>query len=112
MRASRTYGSMRGAPSNGRPYRNHAIQAWLEAKIAGFGWSIICGCRRWPSAQPPSEISEPNPYRVRNRKFESTSLRRRVCELLVSLSGGAPAAACPEAIQLAVPRLVTGGFQL
>ena len=37
-------------------------------------------------------------------------LRRRVCELLVSLSGGAPAAACPEAIQLAVPRLVTGGF--
>src|SRR6516165_9964764 len=25
MRASRTYGSMRGAPSNGRPYRNREI---------------------------------------------------------------------------------------
>ena len=25
MRASRTYGSMRGAPSNGRPYRNRQI---------------------------------------------------------------------------------------
>jgi hypothetical protein len=40
--------------------------------------SIICGCRRWPSAQAQSEISEPNPYRARNRKFESTSLHRRV----------------------------------
>ena len=39
--------------------------------------SIICGCRRWPSAQAQSEISEPNPYRARNRKFESTSLQRR-----------------------------------
>src|SRR6516162_845492 len=27
MRASRTYGSMRGAPSNGRPYRNRGIRA-------------------------------------------------------------------------------------
>ena len=25
MRASRTYGSMRGEPSNGRPYRNRQI---------------------------------------------------------------------------------------
>jgi hypothetical protein len=43
------------------------MQARLEAKIAGFGCmppSIICGCRRWPSAQAQSEISEPNPYRA------------------------------------------------
>src|SRR6516162_5002005 len=62
------------------------MQARLEAKIAGFGCmspSIICGCRRWPSAKAHSEISEPNPYRARNRKFESISLHRRVCELLV-----------------------------
>jgi hypothetical protein len=40
-----------------------AMQARLEAKIAGFGCmspSIICGCRRWPSAKAQSEISEPN----------------------------------------------------
>src|ERR1700756_4501984 len=43
--------------------------------------SIICGCRRWPSAKAQSEISEPNRYRARNRKFESVSLQRRVfCE--------------------------------
>ena len=91
MRASRTYGSMRGAPSNGRPYRNRAMQARLKAKIAGFGCvppSIICGCRRWPSAQAQSEISEPNPYRARNRKFESISLQRRVrCELNLGKDG-------------------------
>ena len=40
--------------------------------------SIICGCRRWPSAKAQSEISEPNPYRARNRKFESISLQERV----------------------------------
>jgi hypothetical protein len=39
----------------------------------------FCGCRRrWPSAQAQSEISGPNPYRARNRKFESISLQRRV----------------------------------
>ena len=37
----------------------------------------FCGCRRWPSAQAQSEISEPNPYRARNRKFESNSLPQR-----------------------------------
>jgi hypothetical protein len=55
-------------------------------KIARFGCippSIICGCRRWPSAQAQSEISGPNHYRARNRKFESISLQRRVCELSV-----------------------------
>src|SRR6516164_9155817 len=44
-----------------------AMQARLEAKIAGFGCMsppIICGCRRWPSAKAQSEISEPNPYRA------------------------------------------------
>jgi len=59
------------------------MQARLEAKIAGFACmspSIICGCRRWPSAKAQSEISEPNPYRARNRKFESISLQRGVCE--------------------------------
>jgi len=40
--------------------------------------SIICGCRRWPSAKAQSEISEPNPYRARNRKFESISLQQTV----------------------------------
>jgi hypothetical protein len=30
MRASRTYGSMRGAPSNGRPYRNRQIGNGFE----------------------------------------------------------------------------------
>src|SRR6516164_1008004 len=29
---------LRGAPSNGRPYRNRAMQARLKAKIAGFGY--------------------------------------------------------------------------
>ena len=56
-----------------------AMQARLQAKIAGIGCippSIICGCRRWPSAQAQSEISEPNPYRARKRKFESISLQR------------------------------------
>jgi hypothetical protein len=56
-----------------------AMQARLKAKIAGFGCmppSIICGCRRWPSAKAQSEISEPNRYRARNRKFESVSLQR------------------------------------
>ena len=54
-----------------------AMQMRLKAKIAGFSCmppSIICGCRRWPSARPQSEISEPNPCRAQNRKFESTSL--------------------------------------
>jgi hypothetical protein len=40
------------------------MQAPLKAKIAGIGCmppSIICGCRRWPSAKAQSEISEPNP---------------------------------------------------
>jgi hypothetical protein len=48
MQESCTYGSVRGAPSNGRPYRNRAMQARLKAKIAGFGCtpsSIIWGCR-------------------------------------------------------------------
>ena len=58
------------------------MQSRLKAKIiAGFGRmppSIICGCRWWPSAQAQSEISKPNPYRARNRKFESISLLRRV----------------------------------
>jgi hypothetical protein len=31
MRASRTYGSMRGAPSNGRPYRNRETGNGFEA---------------------------------------------------------------------------------
>ena len=47
------------------------MQARLEAKIAGFACmspSIICGCRRWPSAKAQSEISEPNPHRARNRQ--------------------------------------------
>ena len=43
-------------------------------------------CRRRSSAaavgshqlRAPGEISEPNPYHARNRKFESTSLQRRV----------------------------------
>jgi hypothetical protein len=57
-----------------------AMQARLEAKIAGFGFmspSIICGCRRWPSAKAQSGTSEPNPYRARNRKFESNSRLRQ-----------------------------------
>jgi len=58
------------------------MQARLKAKItAGFGCmppSIICGCRWWPSAQAQSEISKPNPYRARNRKFESISLQQGV----------------------------------
>ena len=40
----------------------------LKAKIGGLGSmppSIICGCRRWRSAQAQSEISEPSPYRAR-----------------------------------------------
>ena len=49
MRASRTYGSMRGAPSNGRPYRNRAMQARLEAKIAGFGCMFAVDYLRLPS---------------------------------------------------------------
>jgi hypothetical protein len=59
------------------------MQARLRAKIAGFGCmppSIICGCRRWPSAQAQSEISVPNPYRAPNRRFESISLQRRVSD--------------------------------
>ena len=37
---------------------------------------IICGCRRWTSAKAgQSEVSEPNPYRARNRKFESIPLQ-------------------------------------
>src|ERR1700757_4479397 len=62
-----------------------AMQARLKAKIAGFGCmppSIICGCRRWPSAKAQSEISEPNRYRARNRNFESISLQQRVCDVL------------------------------
>ena len=56
-----------------------AMQARLEAKITGFG----CIRRRLSAAavgghelRRKSEISEPNPYRARNRKFESISLQR------------------------------------
>ena len=50
-------------------------------------------CRRRSSAaavgshqlRAPGEISEPNPYHARNRKFESTSLQRRVNKLSVPL---------------------------
>jgi len=49
--------------------------------------SIICGCRWWPSAKAQSEISESNPYRARNRKFESISLQQRVCEPSPSAAG-------------------------
>ena len=77
----------------------------LKAKIGGFGSmppSIICGCRRWRSAQAQSEISEPSPYRARNRKFESISLQRGVCELSVPCRAsnfrfGSPAARRPLA---------------
>jgi hypothetical protein len=41
MQESCTYGSVRGAPSNGRPYRNRAMQARLKAKIAASA-----ACRR------------------------------------------------------------------
>src|SRR6516165_10942916 len=58
-----------------------AMQARLEAKITGFG----CIRRRLSAAavgghqlRRKSEISEPNPYRARNGKFESISLQRRV----------------------------------
>jgi len=35
MRAIRTYGSVRGALSNGRPYRDNALQGSLAAAEAG-----------------------------------------------------------------------------
>ena len=37
MQESCTYGSVRGAPSNGCPYRNRAMQERPKAIIAGFG---------------------------------------------------------------------------
>jgi len=36
MQESCTYGSVRGAPSNGCPYRNRAMQERLKAIIAEF----------------------------------------------------------------------------
>ena len=42
MRASRTYGSMRGAPSNGRPYRNRQI-----GMISSTRRSAFCSLRGW-----------------------------------------------------------------
>ena len=49
MQESCTYGSVRGAPSNGRSYRNRAMQARLEAKIAGFGCMFAVDYLRLPS---------------------------------------------------------------
>jgi len=40
MQESCTYGSVRGAPSTGRPYRNRAMQARLNAKIAGSSCAV------------------------------------------------------------------------
>ena len=34
MRESRTYGSVRGAPSNGRPYRNPPLAAFFRVALA------------------------------------------------------------------------------
>ena len=34
MRESCTYGSMRGAPSNGRPYRNREMTTIFEGSVA------------------------------------------------------------------------------
>jgi hypothetical protein len=60
------------------------MQARLKAKIAGFDCmppSIICGCRRWPSAQAQSANSRNRTLIARgNRKFESIPLQQRVCE--------------------------------
>jgi hypothetical protein len=35
MRESRTYGSVRGARSNARPYRDCELAAWVHAQGAG-----------------------------------------------------------------------------
>jgi len=57
--------------------RSNAI---IAASAACHRRPIVCGCRRRTSAKAgQSEISEPKPYRVRNRKFESISLQQTVC---------------------------------
>jgi len=67
----------------GRPKRTWQSDFAL-ASAACRRRSIICGCRRRTSATAgQNEISEPKPYRARNRKFESSSLQQRVFELSV-----------------------------
>ena len=70
-----------GAPSNGCPYRNHAMQERLKAIIAGFGCKPASpDYLRLLSADAteggPSKVLELRPYRARNREFESISLQR------------------------------------
>ena len=68
--------------------RSNAI---IAASAACHRRPIVCGCRRRTSAKAgQSEISEPKPYRVRNRKFESISLQRGVSGEPCGCSGRAP----------------------
>ena len=55
------------AQSENRRLRLHAAVDYLQLPSVA-------------STKARSEISKPNPYRARNRKFESTSLQERVCE--------------------------------
>jgi hypothetical protein len=71
-------GFARGSPLEGNGFElpvPRGMQGRPKVIIAGFG------CKppsldyvRLPSVE--SEISEPKPYRARNRKFEAMSLRR------------------------------------
>ena len=46
MRELRTYGSARGAPSNGRPYRHRALgrknHLFAGSDGGGVWWAIVC----------------------------------------------------------------------
>ena len=85
MRESRTYGSVRGAPSNGRPYRNREIGLGYEAL------SFICR-HKSPSGplRAPIPRGEPRPGPM------SAGLRRKaVC--------GSGCAETAKALGLTIP---------
>jgi hypothetical protein len=61
MRESRTYGSVRGAPSNGRPYRDPAFadhddggDRWVTRKDGWYNGTLMRFWRRSQAAPIPS----------------------------------------------------------
>ena len=61
MRESRTYGSVRGALSNERPYRDRKRNPGIQdaesapdfaALHPGYKINVACACRRCPDTQP------------------------------------------------------------
>lgn len=81
MRESRTYGVVRGAPSNGRPYR---VPYPTHAKVRRVLWASLC-----------MKVSDaPCQYGQRKRFSSYARLRHFGAEQIVDIGIGHPISSC------------------